>query len=233
MRKSKDRRRSRPPARALWGLAGLTGLVAAALLAWPRLDLTLMARIYDPTGGFLLRGHPLSHAYDELRAVLFPAIVLIILGAGGAALARRPLPGLPGRRVLALLATLLVMVGGVQNLVFKEGFGRPRPKNTAVYGGELPYHPPLRPGGACAGNCSFVSGDVGFATLVLGLALGVPGGRRRRAALAGAGAFVLLVATERVLSGSHYPSDALVAALLTAAMLLGLERWLVAPRPPD
>jgi len=41
------------------------------------------------------------------------------------------------------------------------------------------------------------------------------------------------VATERVLSGSHYPSDALVAALLTAAMLLGLERWLVAPRPPD
>ena len=207
-------------------LLAVTLGLALVFLLWPGLDRVLMAPVYLGGNDFLLRGHALSHAYDAVRAVLFPAIGVGVIAAGIAAWARRPWPGLPARRVAAMGAVLIGVVGGVQNLILKNGFGRPRPKNTEAFGGDLPYHPPLLPGGACPGNCSFVSGDVGFVFVVLALAFAVPEdrGAARRAAVAGILALGLLVAAERVLSGSHYPSDVLFAALSTSIAVVWLER---------
>jgi membrane-associated phospholipid phosphatase len=145
------------------------------------------------------------------------------------ALLGRPLPGFGGRRLGAIWITLVGVVGVLGNLVFKNGFGRPRPKDTEAFGGAWPFHPPWLPGGACPHNCSFPSGDVGFAFITLAFALAVPAGRGRTVAVAAALAFGGFVAAMRVLTGDHYPSDAAFGALMTSLAVLAFERWWVAP----
>ena len=207
------------------GLGLLTVLLAAGSLLAPEVDLWLMQGVYSAEDGFWLAGTRLEDLYDTGRGYLFPAIGVFILAASVLALIRRPVLRLGRRRLLVIWITLLGVVGLIDNAIFKNGFGRPRPKDVTVFGGEMPFHPPWLPGGACPTNCSFPSGDVGYAFIVVALALAARLGSPRIAAVTIAVAFGLFVAVMRVLTGDHFPSDALFGALLTVLSVLLLNRY--------
>lgn len=217
-------RQGRPTQRALGHLLiAMTAVLAVASVLFPEVDLWLMRAIHAPGSGFLLAGTALSDAYDTARGPVFKLIGLAIVGLTLAALFGRPAPGFGRGRLLALWITAVGVVGVVDNLIFKNSFGRPRPKDVSAFGGDLSFHPPWLPGGACPTNCSFPSGDVGFAFLVFGFALAAPKGRARVLAVAAATVFGLFVVFMRVLTGDHFPSDAAFGALLTLAALLTLD----------
>ncbi len=216
----------RTRAGAQQALIWTTAVLAMSAVIWPEVDLRLMQAIHAGEGAFWLRDTAVSDAYDALRPPVFSAIGLIVIGLTLAAALGRPAPRFGWRRLGVIWASLLGVVGLLVNVVFKNGFGRPRPKAVETFGGDLAFHPPWLPGGACPHNCSFPSGDVAYAAIALAFALAVPPGRGRRPALVAAVGFVVLVGVMRVLTGDHFPSDAVFGALLTGIAVLVLDtRW--------
>ncbi len=222
----------RRPRVLLW-LTGATVVLALASVLFPQIDLIVM-RWFFHTGGndFVLHGDPLSARYRAYRDLAVKAFFAFLLLATVAAGLGRPILGLDWRRLLAVWTTILVTVGLIVNVILKNGFGRPRPDDVRAFGGELPFHPPWLPGGACGHNCSFVSGDVAMAFVALAFALMARPGWPRRLAVAGTLALGGFVGTMRMLTGSHFPSDVLFAGLLTSLSVLVLDELLLRRRVP-
>jgi membrane-associated phospholipid phosphatase len=206
-------------------LATLGLAVASILVPW--VDLWLMQAVHLSDGAFWLRGSAISDAYDAASDEVFLGIALIVLALTVLAALGRPAPGFGWRRLAVIWTTVVGWVGLVANLLFKNQFGRPRPKNIEAFGGDLPFHPPWLPGGACAHNCSFPSGDAAYAAIALAFAMAAPAGRWRTAAVAAALAFTGFVGAMRVLTGDHFPSDAAFGALISIILVLVLDDRLV------
>jgi len=206
------------------------GLAVASVLV-PHVDLWLMEAVHLGDDAFWLRGNAISDVYDAVSDEVFLGIALVVLALTALAALGRPAPGFDWRRLAVIWTTLGLWVGLIANLLFKNRFGRPRPKNVEAFGGDLPFHPPWLPGGACAHNCSFPSGDAAYAAIVFAFALAVPGGAWRATAIAGAIAFTAFVGAMRVLTGDHFPSDAAFGALVTILLVLVLDDRLVRRAP--
>lgn len=118
---------------------------------------------------------------------------------------------------------VVLATGLVVHAVFKDNWGRARPKHVVQFDGEMQFTPALIPAAQCDRNCSFVSGDasLGFATLALAL---FAARRRRMWILVTVGAGLSLGAL-RVMNGSHFLSDILYAGVFTCGTVLLLYRW--------
>src|SRR5690606_37476460 len=115
--------------------------------------------------------------------------------------------------------------------VLKSHWGRARPNDTVLFGGEAVFTPPLWIAQECAHNCSFVSGHaaIGFWLSAYGFLL--PPAWRLRGVAAGlvCGLFVGLVL---VVQGAHFLSDVIFAgafvlmvnALMAHLILRRVER---------
>jgi lipid A 4'-phosphatase len=134
-----------------------------------------------------------------------------------------------------LLIALILGPGLVVNQVFKENWGRARPREVQEFGGINRYSPPLTLSKECDGNCSFVSGHAAGAFFILSLSWVF---RQKRWLLLGLflGA---LVGTGRVLQGGHFVSDVVFAfwavyfSSLLTAMCFGLRSTDVDPSLPS
>ena len=120
------------------------------------------------------------------------------------------------RAVLLLLAVLAVGPGLVVNGVFKDHWGRARPRDVVEFGGTKTFTPAFVISDQCERNCSFVSGHASlpFALAALGFVLR----RRRRAIYAGAAVFGGLVGFGRILQGAHFLSDVIFSAVFVFAV---------------
>lgn len=109
------------------------------------------------------------------------------------------------RYALSLLAFFLgpyVLV----NLLLKSYSGRPRPHQTDLFGGDLPFMPAGSFSGQCENNCSFISGEAAGAGWLICLIPLLP--PRLRLALApGIIAVSLVTPAFRLAFGGHYLSD--------------------------
>jgi lipid A 4'-phosphatase len=138
----------------------------------------------------------------------------------------------PARQAAAgvALCTALLGPGLLIEGVFKPELQRPRPVQTADFGGAQPYHPPLRPCWACASHHSFVSSHAaaGFWLMSWGL-LASPAWRRRWFAiglLAGA-----VIGWGRMLQGGHYLGDVVFSFFtvwVSGMVVLAAWRWRLA-----
>jgi len=218
-----------PTRRAAVALAIAFGVAAAAFLIWPILDLRVAALFYRPDTGFWLGAlpgvEPFRNFIWDLTILTF---VVAIVGAG-LALAGRPLLGVPLRDWVYV--ALLYFLGPilVTNILLKAHWGRARPADVTDFGGPHLFTPPWQPADQCSANCSFVSGEVS-ATVVMGIAMLViaPALARHlpRIAMrfwrAAAYALPLVIAAQRVMTGRHFLSDAVFAALFMLALALAL-----------
>jgi lipid A 4'-phosphatase len=120
---------------------------------------------------------------------------------------------LGGKEWLFLLLALLVGPGLMANVLFKDEWGRARPKTVQEFGGDKQFTRAFAFSDACKRNCSFVSGDAAFGFFLPSFAFVIPYRRSRRIFWGG---MVLggVFSAGRILLGAHFLSDVLSALFL-------------------
>ncbi len=124
---------------------------------------------------------------------------------------------------LFLVLCLSIGPGLVANLIFKDQWGRARPKHVVEFGGTKQFTPAPLPANQCKRGCSFVSGEASstFVPFYAAAAI-VP---QWAAALIVTGTISGLVAGfVRISQGAHFLSDIVFAGLFMALMVLVLSR---------
>ncbi len=206
----------------------MTLAVGIIFAIWPEIDLAAARYFY--LGDRLFAG--VTPAGEWARRIGYMTPFLILTGAFGLwwLNARRGWPArAPSGRTLLFLALSMALAPGLMaNLLLKDHWHRPRPIQSAEFGGPMEFRPWYRTDGACNRNCSFVSGEGSSAFWTLAPALAAPAPVRPYAVVA-AVAFGTAVSALRMAFGGHFLSDTLFAALFTALIVLGLHRVMFSP----
>lgn len=197
-----------------WFLSlGLLTTGCAVFVLWPGLDLYASGLFWRPVERFYLveswwavalyRAVPVATWVTVCGALLWLIISLV---------RPRMLPW-GAREAGFVIAVFALGPGLLVNVVFKDNWGRARPRDVTQFGGTRQFTPPMVLADQCDKNCSFTAGHPAAAFALASLAWLV-GTRRRRtilllAVLAGAAA-----GAGRVVQGAHFTSDVLFSALI-------------------
>jgi lipid A 4'-phosphatase len=202
-------------------LAVIVILTAAVL--WPQADLIVSGWFYQPGHGFPLSGtvffealHFIAHAGSRLLGLAL--LVFLIVSASQ----NKPTLGLDTKAWLFLFLGLLLGPALVVNGVFKDHWGRARPREVTEFGGQLHFSPAGSIQNECHHNCSFVSGDGSFGFFLPAFAYVVAPARSRRYFWGGIGAGILF-SFSRIAVGAHFLSDVLFAAFFTQGIVAVLH----------
>lgn len=209
----------------------LAALISLTILAeLHRIDIDWTSRFFDSQKGWY-------HAQMQPWAALnqygtLPGLVLSVGALIGFYLSRVQSRWQKYQRSF-LLVVLAVIIGPglLVNSFFKDYWGRPRPEQTAFFGGQWEYRPVFSPGIPGRGK-SFPCGHctMGYAFLTLT----VFWKRSRRLAWAGGlGALFYgsILGMARVVSGAHFPTDVLWSLGIVAMVTTALYYWIL--RIPD
>ena len=195
------------------------------LVLYPSLDLSVSGLFYNHEEGFFLANNPLCVAFHNLAYYGSR-----VLGVGLAILAI--LARFRHTSIFTIDAKgwsflfLALMIGPVllANIVFKDHWGRARPREIVAFGGTSTFSPALIPQSLDRKNSSFVSGDGAFGFFLPSFAYVVTQSRSRRTFWLGLGGGVLFGGT-RIVMGAHFLSDVLFAAffmLVSSALIFGV-----------
>lgn len=184
---------------------------ATALCAATGLDLALERRFFVIGAGWGLgEVNPwrFLYNYGVYPAYLLAGSGLVLFCLG---LARGACPSLR-RRGLFLILLIVLGPGLVVNTVFKEHWGRPRPRQMQVFGGDRQFHEIWERGTSGTGN-SFPSGHASAAFYLMApyFVLRARERGRARVALAAGVSYGLFMGFARMVQGGHFLSDVLWA----------------------
>lgn len=130
---------------------------------------------------------------------------------------------------LAAIFSLALGCGLLVNLLLKTFSGRPRPRDTIFFGGDLDFVQAGSFAGKCLKNCSFISGEASSAGWLFCLIFVLPSRWRLPV---GVPLAVISIATPvlRVVTGAHYLSDAMLGWLSSVVIFAGVLAVLQARR---
>lgn len=214
-----------------WWLLPGGAIVAGLLLSIPfwssELDLRIAGQVHAWNEG---QGGGEMARWWWLVPYHLPGVLVLTLGLGAVwAVVGGLLQPTRGwlRPGLYILLVLAVGCGGITNLLLKEHWGRPRPRETVQLGGAWDYRSPWDKGVAGRGK----SFPCGHATVpAIGFALWLLWRRRRpglaRWSLAGGGVLTVWVAAARLAAEAHWLSDVLWAVVVMVAVSALLHRLL-------
>lgn len=122
---------------------------------------------------------------------------------------------------LAALIAFVLGCGLIVNAFLKEFAGRPRPRDTDLFGGAMDFVSAGSFAGDCLRNCSFVSGEASSGGWLFCL---IPLLSPRFRSVFGVPllAIAVLMPTFRVVTGAHYMSDAVLGWLSSLVVFLGV-----------
>jgi lipid A 4'-phosphatase len=222
----------------------LLALILVVFVIWmrdPNLDLRLTAAFYND-------GHFQGDApglIQTLRTHFWNLSLVVAWLSLGAVLAayilRWQILWVSRRDWNIILWGFLLGPGLVVNAIFKTFSGRARPRDVLQFGGDQFFTPIGQIANQCARDCSFVSGEVSGTTatcIALWMILSAHAHRLspevETLGRCGILAMFVFVFWQRVASGGHFVSDALLAALFTALIMVILARaWPQAADPLD
>lgn len=213
------------------------GVVLALVLLglFPRLDVAVSGLFHFGSEGFALARIP---GMGALRFTLWALSLVLLLVAFVAFLLagirQARVLGLPDRVWAFVFLLYLLGPGLIANLWLKANWGRARPAHLAEFGGTQAFTPFWQVADQCQSNCSFVSGE-GSAAMALGISLFVlirAWGNRLPAAVRRIGLWLCVILPvlgggQRLVTGRHFLSDTLMAAVIVAAVALVLHRLLL------
>lgn len=203
-----------------WRELGILVVVAVLLtpIFWvTRLDLVAAGWFYDAS---LAEPWPMG---DALICQIFyyaPPVLIgsIVVTAGYCFVTGGRGPLTRGRRRAGVIMLLAALLGPLilVNAVFKNHWGRPRPKHIEEFGGKMHYAPPLLKGTAGAAK-SFPAGHPSMAFVFAVFYLLLREKRRRLARVMLAAALVggLAMGVARMAAGAHFLSDVIWSVLIT------------------
>ncbi len=201
-------------------------LIATVLLAVTHADIRLESLFYQPGKGWV-------HTDDNPWAFLYRygALPGLIMGAVAAAVLLASFTShraYPYRKAALFFVLLLALGPGLLSSVFKDYWGRPRPRQVEAFGGEQKFLQVWQTGPAGVGK-SFPSGHATIAFYLFS-----PYFVLRRSSAKWAHSFLALglvygtlMGLARMIQGGHFPSDVLWSAgfvYLTGLMLYYAQR---------
>ncbi|MCO6186514.1 phosphatase PAP2 family protein [Rhizobium sp. L1K21] len=222
------------PVRAFAGLLFLWFIVYAFFRDFPSVDIAFSNLFFTETtcaegasalrcGTFAAGEHPILSAIrtflfflpgDLVIAMLVWSIDVHFRGQNG----RYPVMQ---HNVRILIATWIISVAIIVNMLLKANSARPRPAATSLFGGDMEFKAVADFGGACTSNCSFISGEAASAGWLI-CALAILSPRLRRILFVPVVAAALLTVFLRVMFGRHFLSDALLGFLSAPVVFLFL-----------
>ncbi len=212
-----------------WAL-GLLLVLMLAPVVFPSLDFAPSAWFYIPGAGFTWS----ADGFLEFVRAWVPDIIVgsfvvcVVLWIAG--LWREQWPWrISTPRIVYLLLTLLIGPGLIVEALLKTEWGRARPKDIVMFGGEAAYTAPWQIAHECARNCSFASGHAALAFWVTAYAFLLPPKWRATGLFAGV-VFGLAVGLVRIVQGAHFLSDVAAAGFVVLLVNAALTR-LILNRP--
>ncbi len=205
---------------------------SAIFLAFPGIDPWFSELFYRSRGGFWLRRSDVLGLFRATNDILIAVIVAALVASVVIRIARPDRQSLvPPAVTLFLVSTLVLGPLLLVNVLLKEHWGRPRPVQVDLFGGDAPYVEVWRITDWCAGNCSFVSGEASSAIWLVAVALVLPQAVRRPAVVVAA-LYALLLSLNRIAFGGHFLSDVLISFGLTLLLIAVCYRviFIVPPR---
>lgn len=207
-------------------------LVSLFFLIFPKVDIWASSQFYFGEAGFAAQDDSFLRDVRHLGPFLVRVIAITSVAV---LLFKLLLPGLPPlmplRQPVFLLTTLILGPGVLVNLVFKNNWGRPRPRSVEEFGGELPFQPVWKITDYCDSNCSFTSGEASAAMWLVAVAFLVPA-TWRKATLAFLLPLGVILSVNRVAFGGHFLSDTLLSWGVTLLLMLAVYRVLFQNDPP-
>lgn len=182
-------------------LVAITGVIGAS-----GLDLIVSSRFYMAGGWPVGEQFPWKLLYKIDR---YPALLLAVAGLVGAATTLKR-SGWNRKACSGVFLVLLLVLGPglLVNVVFKDGWGRPRPRQVVEFSGSKTFLHPWQKGIAGDGR-SFPSGHAS-AAFYMSAPYFIYRRRRPRLAyiwLAGGICFGILMSIARITQGGHFLSD--------------------------
>lgn len=135
-------------------------------------------------------------------------------------------------RLQAGLVSLFLGPGLLINILLKQISHRPRPRNTDLFSGNLPFVPAGDFSGACTDNCSFISGEAAGGGWIFCYTLFLLPQKYRL--ICAPPLFVISFAMPimRLTFGGHYLSDVILGWLAAVVIFLGTWYIFTKPRRP-
>jgi lipid A 4'-phosphatase len=215
-----------PQRRAAIAVAALfsLGAVITILSARYNLDIAISSYFHTPggpnQGWTMAREQPWAWFYKcgerlPLAVAVYAAIVWFFSYTGTiSAKYQRPM--------LVIVLTTIIGPGLIVNCLLKPVWGRPRPADTVVFGGESPYREVYHPSGPGGGK-SFVCGHCSSAVSTLSVGALYPYHPALAVAGVAAGAvFSFFVGVTRICQGGHYFTDVIWSGVLVLIVILCL-----------
>lgn len=209
----------------------LVAAASAVFLVFPGIDLWFSDLFYRAKGGFWLRRNDALGFFRAINDVVIAAVMVVLIASVVVKLARpeRPSP-VPPNTVVFLISTLVLGPLLLVNVILKNNWGRPRPVEVDLFGGDAPYVEVWRITDWCEYNCSFVAGEASSAIWLVAVALVLPKSVRRLATVV-AIVYALLLSLNRIAFGGHFLSDVVISFGLTLLLIAVVHR-VVIERPP-
>jgi membrane-associated PAP2 superfamily phosphatase len=209
----------------------LTALITLTLIVeYYQLDIRCMALFFNADSGWV---HGRAQPWDGLyRYGPIPGFILGAIGLAGL-IASGKIQSLKGlqRHFLVIVLTLIIGPGLLVNVCCKDYWGRPRPEQTQIFGGQWEYRSVFFPGIPGRGK-SFPSGHCSMGFLFISLMV-FWNKSRMIAVIGGVGGMMYgaLLGVARIATGGHYPTDVLWSCGIVAITVTVLYYWVL--RIPD
>jgi membrane-associated phospholipid phosphatase len=203
-------------------LLAIVALVTAIILAGTNVDLAVTRWFAVPVWPhFPAAGNTLVAALRD-RGMVAGIVCAACIALATFRFLPGNLPGIPVRAAAYLTTAYLLGPGLLVNGILKTYWGRPRPAQVIEFGGTLPFVNWWDPGGTCASNCSFISGEAAAAAWLFGAAMLAPP-RWRPLTMSLAAAFFVMTCVLRVAAGGHFVTDVVIGGLSSVIVLLALR----------
>jgi lipid A 4'-phosphatase len=181
---------------------------------FPALDLTISGMFYAPGTGFTWdAGGVMEFIRSAMPVIIISSFVFCLALWVVGIWYERWFWGLTTPRTVFLMITLLVGPGLLVEALLKPNWGRARPKDIALFGGDAAFTPPLWVADECAHNCSFVSGHAALAFWATAYAWFLPRKWRLAGIVVGT-VFGLAMGFVRIAQGAHFLSDVIFAGVI-------------------
>lgn len=208
-------------------LAFLFGIFATSMVFWffPELDFLVSQWFLSPGEGFALSANPVLLWLRSSSDWVLGGIVVVLAARILWSAVQSTLTWPQVRRPVWLLAGLALGPGLIVNGILKELWGRPRPVNVDLFGGDAPYQKVWIVSDWCSGNCSFVSGEASASAWLVAAALVSPA-PIRLVVTAVTVVYAGSLSLNRVAFGGHFLSDVILAWLICGLVFALLYRVL-------
>jgi lipid A 4'-phosphatase len=192
----------------------ITALLALLLVIFPELDIFFSELFFSEENGFIYKKNFLVYQTYILLPLLTKLFTLVcLLYLAYITIKYRSFGKVIKYGIFFLFITAIISPGLIVNEVFKENFGRARPRQIEEFNGNKIFTKAFEISDQCEHNCSFPSGHAAMGYFFSAIAYTTNLLYFNKIYIAGI-VFGSMVGLSRIIMGGHFLSDVVVSAFI-------------------